>query len=524
MPLEHSASKPALRRNIKTLMGEVGKSPHIQSPAQALAVAYSEQRRANRAAGGPVRGYDDGGGVASAIGGSGNVQTGQLPPATGVAQNWAPPWFGGGSGGLGGAQGWFPPWAQSGGTPQAGSTGGPPIGSGGNLNQAMNAGRTPPPSPQGGQNWTPPWMGGGGQGWASGTTQSATGGATATGTTGQSGFPAWTGNNGPTPTPPGGTSAPTGPQSWLPPWMSGGQGVQNWMPPWMQGQNQPPPSPPATGANNITGVNQGGTNGANNIAGVNQGGTNGANNITAPTGITAPTNVASGATNITAPAIASGQAATAAAPPPSPPAATGIAALNPTPSPTQPSPIAATGMMRNRGGALPRASGGFSMAKGPNLSPSWQERSAAREMRTGPILSAVPGRTDRHAVNVPSSSYVIPADVVSGRGQGNTLAGMNAMQHMFRMAGGGDRAMGLPRPPKPMAMMHSGGGKKGGHRVGDPVPVILAGGEFVVPPDRLMEVVHPNLDEAHRIMDSWILLERKKHRDTLAKLPGPAKD
>ncbi len=48
MPLKKSASKKALKSNIKTLVGEVGKSPHIQSKAQALAVAYSEQRRARK--------------------------------------------------------------------------------------------------------------------------------------------------------------------------------------------------------------------------------------------------------------------------------------------------------------------------------------------------------------------------------------------------------------------------------------------------------------------------------------------
>src|ERR1700691_5886117 len=38
----------------------------------------------------------------------------------------------------------------------------------------------------------------------------------------------------------------------------------------------------------------------------------------------------------------------------------------------------------------------------------------------GPIVSAVPGRTDKHLTKVPSGSFVIPADIVSGHGQGNT--------------------------------------------------------------------------------------------------------
>jgi hypothetical protein len=46
MPLIHSSSKKARQKNIKTLLGDVGESPHVQSRAQAVAIGYSEQRRA----------------------------------------------------------------------------------------------------------------------------------------------------------------------------------------------------------------------------------------------------------------------------------------------------------------------------------------------------------------------------------------------------------------------------------------------------------------------------------------------
>lgn len=237
---------------------------------------------------------------------------------------------------------------------------------------------------------------------------------------------------------------------------------------------------------------------------------------------------------------------TGVAPPPT--ATMGAPATNPA-SPTNPAPV---GVAQNtapvvpavaqpvnnpiqkplmaRGGALHRAAGGFSMATGPHLSPPWQQKNEIRGMMTGPILSTVPGRTDRHVGHVASGSYIIPADIISGRGQGNTLAGMQNMQHLFRMGPYGSSPMGMtrgtgaPRPPKPTGQMHSGGGKGGNSHIGTPTPVILAGGEFSVPPEKLMEVVHPNLSESHRIMDAWVLHERKKLRKTLAKLPGPAKD
>jgi hypothetical protein len=46
MPLLHSSSKKAREKNVKTLVHEVGKSPHVKNVKQAVAIAYSEQRRA----------------------------------------------------------------------------------------------------------------------------------------------------------------------------------------------------------------------------------------------------------------------------------------------------------------------------------------------------------------------------------------------------------------------------------------------------------------------------------------------
>jgi hypothetical protein len=66
--------------------------------------------------------------------------------------------------------------------------------------------------------------------------------------------------------------------------------------------------------------------------------------------------------------------------------------------------------------------------------------------------------------------------------------------------------------------------------VGKPVPVKLAGGEIVVPPENVHETMERitkkklTLDQCHKAMDKWVLNERKKLRKTLAKLPGPAHD
>ena len=143
----------------------------------------------------------------------------------------------------------------------------------------------------------------------------------------------------------------------------------------------------------------------------------------------------------------------------------------------------------------------------------------------GPIVSNVPGRTDKHFTHVPSGSFVIPADIVSGHGQGNTLAGMDHLQKLFRM---GEHAS---NPGGVGSAMHklSKGGKAGEH-VGKPVPVKLAGGEIVVPPEHVLETMERvckkklTLAQAHDALDKWVISKRKKLRKTLAALPPPARD
>lgn len=134
-------------------------------------------------------------------------------------------------------------------------------------------------------------------------------------------------------------------------------------------------------------------------------------------------------------------------------------------------------------------------------------------MTKGPILSKVPGRTDAHATHVPSGSYVIPADIVSGRGQGNTIAGSDALQKLFKMG-----------PYETPLMKVKRSRAEGGGVTEEPVRVNLAGGEIVVPPEHLMASVDPDLKRAHEVMDRWVVAERKKLRKTLARLPGPVKE
>jgi hypothetical protein len=148
-------------------------------------------------------------------------------------------------------------------------------------------------------------------------------------------------------------------------------------------------------------------------------------------------------------------------------------------------------------------------------------------------MSAVPGRTDRHNIQVPSGSYVLPSDHVSSLGQGNTMAGVKILNNMFSKGPYGAGGMpvhhgaGAPRPPSPAKIPGlSGFSDRGGARGeehGAPTPVIVAGGEYIIPPHIVAQIGNGNLKAGHKILDHWVTENRKQHVKTLRKLPPPVK-
>ena len=161
----------------------------------------------------------------------------------------------------------------------------------------------------------------------------------------------------------------------------------------------------------------------------------------------------------------------------------------------------------------------------------WFVRAEARNMlHTGPIPSAVAGRTDQHAISVPSGAYVLPADVVSSLGQGNTHAGFSVLGKMFpssvpkmgRATIPAPHPMRLAAPRVGMGKLSDVGGARG-RNVGAETPILAAGGEFVIHPNDVMARGGGDLKRGHEILDRFVLESRKKHIHTLKGLPGPAK-
>lgn len=129
----------------------------------------------------------------------------------------------------------------------------------------------------------------------------------------------------------------------------------------------------------------------------------------------------------------------------------------------------------------------------------------ATKLHTGAIKAPVAGRTDHLPMHVPSGSYVVPADIISAIGEGNTAHGFDIIDYMVkqRMAEGGDV------DPNSSA---------------EPVAIVAAGGEYVIPPDAVKGFGDGDLDVGHKALDEWVKAERANTIKTLKGLPPPKKD
>lgn len=141
----------------------------------------------------------------------------------------------------------------------------------------------------------------------------------------------------------------------------------------------------------------------------------------------------------------------------------------------------------------------------------------------GMIKSSIPGRTDKIPLSVKSGSYIIPADIPSALGQGNTAAGAEILGKMFKIGSGGrsggGKMPGFSWMKQPKYMKAEGGGT--GEQTENQVPIIAAGGEMVVPPEVVIEIGHGNIDAGHKVLDKFVLSTRKKNIETLKKLKPP---
>lgn len=117
----------------------------------------------------------------------------------------------------------------------------------------------------------------------------------------------------------------------------------------------------------------------------------------------------------------------------------------------------------------------------------------------GPVNADVPGRTDHLPVHVASGSYVVPADIVSALGEGNTTTGFKVISTMFPPGNGSDEEE-------------------------VPVPVVIAGGEYVMEPRQVWIAGQGDIDVGHQVLDAFVRKYRALTVKTLQGLPNPKKD
>ena len=143
----------------------------------------------------------------------------------------------------------------------------------------------------------------------------------------------------------------------------------------------------------------------------------------------------------------------------------------------------------------------------------------------GAIRSPVAGRTDHLNMHVRSGSYVIPADIISSMGEGNTEAGFKVAKSIFSQPFYGGSRPGASVPYGGEGLPY---GAPAPHRAEggsvDSVPIVAAGGEYVITPEEVVRIGHGNIDDGHKILDEFVKQQRARTISLLKKLPGPKKD
>lgn len=189
------------------------------------------------------------------------------------------------------------------------------------------------------------------------------------------------------------------------------------------------------------------------------------------------------------------------------------------------------------GGRVHRQMGGMS----PSMESPWWERSEARtadQFHPGGLIGGVgAGRTDRIPLAVMADSHVIPADVVSGLGQGTTLGGARVLEQAMHSAPyavsmpGRHGGSTIPRPP---AVPHAGfgqqepgfGQQEPGFAIGGQpriTHILAAPGEFIVPPHIVHAWGQGDMRRGHDRIDDMIKRVRQHTIKWMKTAPPPKK-
>jgi hypothetical protein len=129
-----------------------------------------------------------------------------------------------------------------------------------------------------------------------------------------------------------------------------------------------------------------------------------------------------------------------------------------------------------------KAFGGKKVTMGPST-----HNRQVTTFHTGPIHSPVAGRTDHLPMHVKAGSYVIPADIVGAMGEGNTMAGFKIARKMFESK----PYFAESGPYGAKDVTKASGGSV------ELVPIVAAGGEYVISPEKATEIGGGDMNKGH---------------------------
>ena len=134
------------------------------------------------------------------------------------------------------------------------------------------------------------------------------------------------------------------------------------------------------------------------------------------------------------------------------------------------------------------------------------------------------GRSDSILMHVPRGGYMVPADIVSGIGHGNSLAGANALDHSFPKDIASPEGRAHVRGFAPL-MKHPFGSAFGQKKMADGgdtdyTKIMSSAGEYFIHPSAIIKK-YGSLKNGHKVLDHWVQLTRKDNIRKQQKIKPP---
>lgn len=128
---------------------------------------------------------------------------------------------------------------------------------------------------------------------------------------------------------------------------------------------------------------------------------------------------------------------------------------------------------------------------------------------SGPLEGITGGRSDRIEVPVMSGAHIIPADIVSAIGEGNSARGHDLLSKTFA------KSIETRKPLKPK------GGKSAKMKDGGTVGIRVSDGEFIVSPEDVAKVGNGDTELGHELLNQFIVDARQRTIAALRKIGNP---